>query len=144
MNTRTIVILLQENSSNHGEVNEFDHPQDAERFIEGLLEAGFERQSIRVLAARDLDLLITQKPVVSLLRAEVAPAVQMPEPEVAEEIQAVSEEVPEYNPEPVRVEAMASHAERQLVAVSASEPSTDNEPYMRDGVRFSSAFTSEY
>ena len=147
MNRKTIVILLQENSSNRGEVTSFDQAQDAERFIEGLLETGFERQSIRVLAAQDLDLLITQKPVVSLLSTKMAPAVEMPVVEVSGEIQPISEEVPDGDLEPVQVEAMESHMERELVTVGASagsDVSTDSEPYTRNGIRFSSAFASEY
>src|SRR5574341_29672 len=72
MTSKSIVVLLQENSDTRGEINWFDYGQDAERFIEGLLEAGFDRRSIRVLEGQDMDVLITQRPVVSLLPAASA------------------------------------------------------------------------
>lgn len=130
MNTRTIVILLQENSSNHGEVNEFDHPQDAERYIEGLLEAGYERQSIRALTAHDIDLLVTQKPVVSLVSdgGPTAPAVEVSE-------------------EPVQVASSKDGAAEMQASGEPAEPvsvSAESEPYTRNGVRFSSMFGREY
>ena len=66
MTDKTIVILLEENSSSYGNVNDFDQPQDAERYIEGLLEAGYDRERIRVMEAHGLNVEITPKPVVVL------------------------------------------------------------------------------
>lgn len=130
MNSKTIVLLLQDEGGNRGEVNEFDDPQDAERYLTALLEAGVERASIRVLSAQDLDLLVTQKPVVSLLSDEspAAPAV-------------------EVSREPVRVaagnEGVAAMQASEVPA--APEPAgKESEPYTQNGVRFSSAFNSDY
>ena len=124
MSTKTIVLVFPQDTGTHVEVNDFDHAQDAERFIEGLLAVGFERHSIRVLAAHDLDFQIIQKPVVSLLPADWASQLDL-----------------EDAPAPVEVvAALDSRMESDLVPVGAGESS---EPYTRDGIRFSSAFGSE-
>lgn len=130
MNAKTIVLLLNEDSGNRGEVNEFDDPQDAEQYIGGLLEAGFERPRIRVLSAHDLDLLVTQKPVVSLLADEspAAPAV-----EVAKEPAAAA----------TGSDGAAAMQASEVPAEPASV-GTESEPYTQNGVRFSSAFNSDY
>ncbi len=130
MNPKTIVLLLQEENGSRGEVNEFDDPQDAERYIGGLLEAGFDRLLIRVLSAHDLDLLVTQKPVVSLLADEGPPA---PAAEVARE--------------PVGVTATNEESASMQASEVPSNPEPagkESEPYTQNGVRFSSAFNSDY
>lgn len=146
MNTKTIVLLLQ-GDSNHGEVASFDQAQDAERFLEDLLVSGFDRRNIRVLAAKDLDILITQKPVVSLFSTETAPQMQPTAIPVTDYFEPVTEELPEFDPEPAYVEDFESHTERELVSVAAapdSHPKAEQEPYTQNGVRFSSAFAREY
>ena len=135
MTTKTIVILLQENSSNHGEVNEFDQPQDAERFIEGLLEAGFERRSIRALTAHDIDLLITQKPTVSLLSGKDSTA----DAPSAEESEKVVPPSGHTNGAHAATEMKASESPAEPVSEDAGSA-----PYTRNGVRFSSMFVREY
>lgn len=72
MSTKTLVVVLQGNGSTHGKVSEFHDAQDAEHFVEGLLEAGFAERSIRVLAVQSLDLIITHRPAVSLVPAHLA------------------------------------------------------------------------
>ena len=72
MTDKTIVILLEENSSSYGNVNDFDQPEDAERYIEGLLEAGYDRERIRVMEAHGLNVEITPKPIVVLHTAPPA------------------------------------------------------------------------
>src|SRR5574341_1110830 len=105
----TIAVVFKEEGGNRKETRWFNHAHDAERHIEGLLEAGFERGSIRVLEGRDMDVLITQKPVVSLLPAVSA---SMPTQNRAGDLGPVIEHVP--------------------VAADVS-----GEPYTQEGVRFS-------
>lgn len=148
MTSKTMVVLLQENSDTRGEINWFDYAQDAERFIEGLLEAGYERQSIRVMEGQDMDVLVTQKPMVTLLSADKVFQPETPVIEVREVVPAVVlEEIPELSVETVEVAsfdfAMEPEPERELVSVAAA-PSEDAEPYTKNGIRFSSAFASEY
>src|SRR5574341_1141165 len=109
MPNKTIVILLQEGSSSYGEVHEFDQAQDAERYIESLLEASLERPRVLVLEAQALNLTVTQKAFVSLFAGR-QPAVS----------RIISEE---------RTETIALAPEPEPVA-------EDAKPYHRDGVRF--------
>lgn len=115
----TIAVVFKEEGGNRKETRWFNHAHDAERHIEGLLEAGFERESIRVLEGRDMDVLITQKPVVSLL-----PAVSV------------------AMPAQVRAEALLSAPRPESDPVLAVADGS-REPYTQDGVRFSSRFGPE-
>lgn len=73
MASKTIVVVLQEDANTPDSVKEFENVHHAARFIEGLLAAGFDRRRIRALAAQPVTLVVTRRPVVSLVR-RVSPA----------------------------------------------------------------------
>lgn len=110
MFSKTVVLALQENSSSYGKVGEFDQAQDAERFIEDLLHAGFERERIRVLSVRNLSLVVTRKPVVSLIRSDWLSRVKLPPTE------------PGARPESDLVPAGATFNSQPRSQVSDAEP----------------------
>src|SRR5574341_1569083 len=143
MTSKTMVVLLQENSDTRGEINWFDYAQDAERFIESILEAGFDRRSIRVLEGQDMDVLITQKPMVTLLAAEKVLQLETPVVEIPEVLPVAIVEDVSDSEEMVEIATFELQMERELVSVAAA-PSEDAEPYTKNGIRFSSAFASEY
>ena len=137
MTDKTIVILLQENSTSCGDVNEFDEARDAEKYIEGLLEAGFERQNIRVMEAHGLNLAITPRPIVSL-HAVTAPAVEpSPHEDRVDVVSASASDAPSVEP-PIEMSAPEPQWER-----APGPEAPEAEPYTRNGVRFSSAFSTE-
>ncbi|HET9476969.1 MAG TPA: hypothetical protein VFP63_05740 [Dehalococcoidia bacterium] len=131
MTDKTVVILLRENSKSCGDVNEFDKAEDAEHYIEGLLEAGYERERIRVMGAHGLIVEVTPMPVVSL---HAAVPVERP---------ARKERV-----ERVRAPALDDHGMELAGESSPASPGpapadAEDGPYTRNGVRFSTAFTRE-
>ncbi len=115
-----IVVMFKEEGGNRRETRWFNQTRDAEHFIEGLLEAGFERQNIRVLEGREMDVLVTQKPVVSLL----------PQVNVA-------------MPAQKRTEALLTSAPGPESDPVLAVADVSREPYTQDGVRFSSRFGPE-
>jgi len=110
VNEKIIVLVTDRGDSKHGEISVVDDPHRAEKLVETLLEAGFERDRIRVFAGRQSDFEVSQRPVVALMGegeeaqvgvteqeasvSEPAPAAE--EPEIAggqEEESEVEEEV---------------------------------------------------
>ncbi len=124
MPTKTIILVTEENGSNYGEVTVLDDPREAERHVEALLEKGFQRESIVVLAGRKLDMVVTSRPVVSF-----------------EGCEEVTDNGAEQQYEKVLTEA-AEAAESADECAPVAADSDDS--YTRDGVRFSMAFARAY
>ncbi len=137
MPDKTIVILLQDGSDSYGEVKEFDQPRDAERHIEALLEVGFERPSIRVLEAHDLNLAVTQKAVVSLF---ATPPSAVAPPIVEESAETIAAPAKGNKGTDAVMEMAAPEYREEPEALPAGDGA---ELYHRNGIRFSSAFSSE-
>jgi hypothetical protein len=64
---KIIVLVTDRGDSNHGEISVLDEPRRAEKLVETLLEAGFERERIRVFAGSQSDFEVSQRPVVALV-----------------------------------------------------------------------------
>lgn len=118
MSTKTVVVMLHDNGSTHGKVSEFHYAQDAERFVESLLEAGFEQRSIRVLALQNLDMLVTHRPAVSLVPTHLVRK-DLPAAEKSDETLPIHEDVPTAT----HVATFESARERDPVQVGASPDS---------------------
>ena len=125
MSGKTIVMIYDQDDNKHGEISVMESPQKAARLVETLLEAGFERDRIRVFTGDEMGLQVTHRPVVALVNggapaaqpsetSEEAPAAPEPESELEEVLQEVKSELHE-------------------VAVASA-------PFTKDGIRFSTAF----
>lgn len=123
MSTKAIVILREENGGDYGEIKVFDTVDAAERHIESLLEKGFESKSIRLLDGCEREFVVRQRPVVSALPVDQASVTVPWVDESADTANVVVTDGP--------------REQAELVAVGADER---NQPYTRDGVRFSSIF----
>ncbi len=110
-----IVLIADRDDPKHGEITILPDMGKAERLIERLLESGFEQERVRVFGGAEMDLRITQRPVVALVGGEEA------RPE-SEDAAAETEDAP--------VEATTE-------ADEAPDPA-----FVKDGVRFSSLFKS--
>ena len=123
MSSKTIVMIYDQDDGKHGEISVMESPQKAARLVETLLEAGFERERIRVFTGDEMGMQVTHRPVVALVGGA-----QSPESETTEEIPAEPEAEPELE------EALQEvKSELQEVAVAAA-------PFTKNGIRFSSAF----
>jgi hypothetical protein len=123
MASKTLVMIYDKDDGKHGEISVMESPQKAARLVETLLEAGFERDRIRVFTGDEMGMQVTHRPVVALVDGSVS--------ETQEEAQAPA---PEPEAEQEEVAAAPAKSEKEEVAVASAAPFT------KDGVRFSSAF----
>lgn len=125
--TKAIVLVTDRDDAKHGEITVMDDLRKAERLVETLLEAGFDRERIQVFVGNSLDMQVTHRAVVSLVGDGVAADEESVEPAEDPEEAEVEERTPVANPEPAEV-----HVE--------AEESAPVTAYVRGGVRFSSLF----
>ena len=117
---KMIVLVADRDDPRHGEVTVLVDARKAERLVETLLEAGFERERIRIFSGAELDIKVTQRPVVSLVAegAGESPGDELP----GEEATTAQEE-----------DAGMDEEEEEKVPAEAM---------VQNGVRFSSLFRS--
>ena len=120
----TVVMVLDRDDPKRGAITVLSSPQEAARVAETLLEAGTELERIRVFDATELLMKVEHKPVVSL--GDTAGD----EPPPAYEAPIVVESEAELEPEP-------------LVVASSDHFGGEEEPLVRNGIRFSSLFKSD-
>lgn len=138
MSNKVIVMVSDLDDASHGEINVLDGPEHAARFVETLLESGFEQERVRVFGGDELQMQVHHRPVVNLLtgarggRKEEAPKEEEQAP--AQEPAAQQERVEVASAKAATVGAnVASHAKSVLEDFAA-------QPFERNGVRFSSQF----
>ena len=72
MQTKAIIVVTDIDDEKHGEISIVDDIKRAERLVETLIEAGFDRERIRVFSGSELDVQVSNRPVVSLGKGEGA------------------------------------------------------------------------
>jgi len=70
MASKFIILVSDRDDEKHGEVSVHDDVKKAQRLVETLIEAGFEQERIRVFGGGELDIQVTQRPVVSIVKNE--------------------------------------------------------------------------
>lgn len=63
---KILVTVLDTDDLNRGEITVLDRVERAERYLESLLEDGLDQNRIRVFLASEVEMRVTHKPVVSL------------------------------------------------------------------------------
>ena len=120
MAAKIIVLVADRDDERHGEITVLSDTRKAERLLETLLEAGFEQERIRIFSGGEMDVEVTQRPVVSLVKEPL-------EAHAGEEDPLAEEEVaPEEEP------AGREAAEEKAPAAAL----------LQSGARFSSLFRS--
>jgi hypothetical protein len=66
MSDKVIVLVRDRDDSKYGEMSVLDDVTKAERLLETLLEAGFQRDRIKVFYGDRMELQVTYKPAVTL------------------------------------------------------------------------------
>lgn len=127
MANSVMVMILDQDNSKHGEVKLLSGPEEAARHIQSLIESGFEQNRIRAFYADRMEMQVSHRPVVALVGAERS---------VAAEPETVSNDdnIDLRTAEPVLVSAGAASARSEIRREVAPQP------FVRDGVRFSSLF----
>ena len=124
MSDRTIVLIYDQSDEKRAEISVLDNAHKAARLVETLLEAGFEKERIRIFTGAEMEMQVTHRPVVALIGGDA------PEETHDKAIDAPAEH--EAEPEEALPRAKA---ELQEAGVNVT-------PGVRDGVRFSSLFRS--
>jgi len=125
---KTVVMVLDRDDPKRGEITMLAEPREAARLAEDLLESGVEVERIRIFEATELGMRVVHKPIVTLGADDSA------DPPASSE-----EPFPEQEePEPVAVRSGGSDDEPHMGGQSFAE-----EPWLRNGVRFSSLFKSD-
>ncbi len=118
MSGKTLVVIYDQEDDKHGEISITESPQKAARLVETLLEAGFERDRIRIFTGGEMSMQVTHRPVVALVDDGT------PREQASETV----EEAPK-----------TTKAEPEEVLVKAASKDAAA-PLTKDGVRFSQAF----
>jgi hypothetical protein len=131
MLNKVIVMVSDLDDASHGEINVLDGPELAARFVETLLESGFEQERVRVFGGDELQMQVHQRPVVSLIsnargRKEDAPLDEEEEAAPAHQVRPQQEQV-------AASKTVSDRARAVMDEVAA-------QPFVRNGVRFSSQF----
>jgi hypothetical protein len=125
---KVIVMVSDLDDAVHGEINVLDGPDLATRFVETLLESGFERERIRVFVGDEMMMEVHHRPVVSLLGS---PRTGKEEPQ--------EEEAPEA-PQREEEEAGTAVTARSHTSTIEEVAAAVAEPFVKNGVRFSTQF----
>lgn len=94
MPTKVIVLVADKDDEKHGEISIVDDMKKAERLVETLIEAGFERERLRVFSGGELEIQVTHRPVVTLAKAEASSGETAEEERELEEGEKVEEGAP--------------------------------------------------
>ena len=113
MSNQVIVLVEDDGNPSHSEVTITDDSKQAERHVEVLLEAGYERERIRVFVGTEMQMQVTHRPVVALTGDGVSTD-EDPSEDLIEGDEA-----------------------------GAAEGKDAAEPFVQNGVRFSSQFKTD-
>ena len=67
MTTKIIVLVADRGDPKHGEVVVLGSAAEAERLVETFLEAGYEKERVRVFAGAEMEAQVSQRPKVELV-----------------------------------------------------------------------------
>ena len=94
MTAKIIVLAADRDDPKHGEIVVVDTTAEAERLVETLLDAGFDRERVRVFTGTEMVAQVSQRPKVELVEwglDEPAPAGGSPAEEEVQPAEALSE-----------------------------------------------------
>lgn len=127
---KTVVMVLDRDDPKRGEITMLAEPREAARLAEDLLESGVEVERIRIFEATELGMRVVHKPIVTLGTDEGEDAIAHQSDDLLPE---------QEEPEPVAVRSGGSDDEPHADGAQ----SFSEEPWLRNGVRFSSLFKSD-
>ena len=135
MSDRIIILVSDLDDASHGEVNILEDHDQAAHFVETLLESGFEQERVRIFGGDELQMQVHHRPVVSLLNQNPTQNGRGQKDDLdQDETSPQSQLDEEENEEAIR----ATPAPRVTRSLEYQEAGA--EPFVQNGVRFSSMF----
>jgi hypothetical protein len=67
MSDKFVLVVSDERDDKHGEIAVLDNAHETERWVETLLDAGFEQDRIRAFTGSEAEFVTTYQPVVTLV-----------------------------------------------------------------------------
>jgi hypothetical protein len=134
MSDRIIVLVSDLDDASHGEVNVLESHDQAAHFVETLLESGFEQERVRIFGGDELQMQVHHRPVVSLLNQNPNQNGRGQKDDLGQDETSPQSQLNEEEEEAIR----ATPAPR--VARSLEYEEAEAEPFVQNGVRFSSMF----
>lgn len=126
MESQLLIMIVDPDDPKRVEITSVDSTAQAARMVETMLEAGFDQSRIKIFEGTELEMQVAHRPVVSLVTQDEPGAYVAPPP--AQNVEVAVD---------TTVDATIDAAEVQ----SDDEPSGDDEePFVQNGVRFSSLF----
>lgn len=121
MESQLIIMIVDPDDPKRVEITSVDSTAQAARMVETMLEAGFDQSRIKIFEGNELEMQVAHRPVVSLVtQDEPGGAYVAPPPATS-------------------AEATVDAAEIQADEAAQGE-GEDEEPFVQNGVRFSSLF----
>lgn len=127
MANKVIVMVSDLDDTIHGEINVLESPDQAAHFVESLIESGFDQQRIRVFLGGEMEMEVHHRPVVSL------------NPRTKEESSPQQQEHEEVAEAPAEEQTPVAPTSRART-LRVEEAGVSSEPFIKNGVRFSSQF----
>jgi hypothetical protein len=125
----TVIVMVSDlDDGSHGEIKILDGPEQAARFVEALLDSGFEQERVRVFGVNEFQMLVHKRPVVSLIGAA----------------SGRQEAAPKEDEEPAAPTPAGREQARAAAPAKAVQDEVASEPFVRNGQRFSSQFRPEW
>ncbi len=87
MTTKFIVLVADRDDPKHGEIVVVDTTAEAERLVETLLDAGFDRERVRVFTGTEMEAQVSQRPKVELVERGLDEAALADDSPAEEEVQ---------------------------------------------------------
>ncbi len=125
MSNTVIVVVGDLDNAAHGEINVLESPDEAAQLVETLIESGYDQARIRAFAADEFQINVYHRPVVALTTATDGETIVEPESSDADEEADQKENAPTVGAE---------------LAASLLRAEAAREPFIRNGVRFSTQF----
>lgn len=125
MSSKVIVVVADLDNAAHGEINVLENQEEAAQLVETLIESGYDETRVRAFAADEFQIQVFHRPVVALTTAAEADTIEQPAAPGAGEEADQEDAVP----------AVGAELTASLLSAEAA-----SEPFMRNGVRFSTQF----
>jgi hypothetical protein len=129
MSGRTIVMVSDLDEASRGEIHVLEGADEGARLIEALLESGLEQERIRIFVGEEMQMEVRHRPVVSLSAANSP--IRTSEEAARSQEGSPMPQPPEEEEETSPVTARAHSLHFEEIAA---------EPFVKNGVRFSSLF----